>query len=35
MFQGESEGETKKLERYVIYVEFLFQSFRFSFTIHP
>ena len=35
MFQGESEGETKKPERYVTYVEFLSRSSRFSFTIHP
>ena len=35
MFQGEPEGETKKPERYIIYVEFLLQSSRFSFTIHP
>ena len=34
MFQGESEGETKKPERYVIY-EALSRSSRFSFTIHP
>ena len=35
MFQGEPEGETKKPGRYVIYVEFLLGSSRFSFTIHP
>ena len=34
MFLGEPEGETKNSERYVIYVEFLLQSPRFSFTIH-
>ena len=35
LFQGEPEGETKKLERYAIYIEFPLRSSRFSFTIHP
>ena len=35
MFQGKSEGKTKKPERYVFYVEFLLRSSGFSFTIHP